>query len=160
MVRTPRPVSRDPPRAGISRRARRTAGFDLFYLLQNPHAVPVWARIRYLRPAGPPLEKLYALPPRSRTSVWVDQEVLDSTGLAALASTEVSAVVETVDGSGIVVERAMYDSRRGVTFEAGHESAGVTAPATRWYFAEGATGPYFDLFLLMANPGTRLPTSR
>ena len=61
--------------------------------------------------------------------------------------------METLDGPGIVVERAMYDSRRGVTFEAGHESAGVTAPSTRWYFAEGATGPYFDLFLLIANPG-------
>ena len=78
-----------------------------------------------------------------------------ATGRGTLNSTEVSAIVETLDGVGIVVERAMYDSRRGVTFEAGHESAGVTAPSTRWYFAEGATGPFFDLFLLMANPGDR-----
>ena len=56
------------------------SGFDLFYLLQNPNASVVWARIRYLRPTGEPLEKVYALPPRSRTSVWVDQEVLDGTG--------------------------------------------------------------------------------
>jgi hypothetical protein len=46
----------------------------------------------------------------------------------------------------------MYDTRNGVTFEAGHESAGVTAPARRWYFAEGATGAFFDQFLLVANP--------
>jgi hypothetical protein len=29
----------------------------------------------------------------------------------------------------------------------------VTAPATEWFLAEGATGPYFDLFVLIANPG-------
>jgi hypothetical protein len=28
----------------------------------------------------------------------------------------------------------------------------VAAPARQWYFAEGATGPYFDLFFLIANP--------
>ncbi len=131
------------------------AGFDLFYLLLNPHDRTVSARIRYLRPIGEALEKTYQLPPRSRTSVWVDQEVFDATGAQALNNTEVSAIVETLDGAGIVVERAMYDSRQGITFAAGHESAGVTAPATRWYFAEGATGPFFDLFLLIANPGDR-----
>ncbi|AMY10650.1 Fibronectin type III domain protein [Luteitalea pratensis] len=128
------------------------AGFDLFYLLLNPQERTVSARIRYLRPVGEVLEKIYELPPRSRTSVWVDQEVFGATGAQALNNTEVSAIVETLDGAGIVVERAMYDSRQGTTFAAGHESAGVTAPATRWYFAEGATGPFFDLFLLIANP--------
>lgn len=131
------------------------AGFDLFYLLLNPHDRPVSARIRYLRPVGAALEKVYTLAARSRTSVWVDQEVFDASGARILDDTEVSAIVETVDGTGIVVERAMYDSRQGLTFAAGHESAGVTAPATRWYFAEGATGPFFDLFLLVANPGDR-----
>lgn len=131
------------------------AGFDLFYLLQNPSDVEVQARVRYLRPTGTPLEKTYRLPPASRTTIWVDHEVFDASGVTLLASTEVSAVIDVLSGPGIVVERAMYDSRDGVTFMAGHESAGVTAPATRWYFAEGATGPYFDLFLLVANPGSR-----
>jgi hypothetical protein len=39
-------------------------------------------------------------------------------------------------------------------FAAGHESAGVTAPALEWFFAEGATGAFFDLFVLIANPGS------
>jgi hypothetical protein len=130
------------------------AGFDLFYLLQNPNDFVVRARIRYLRPVGAPLEKVYTLPARSRTSVWVDKELIGTPAARLLANTEVSAVVDALDGAGIVVERAMYDTRRGVTFEAGHESAGITSPAERWYFAEGATGPYFDLFLLIANPGT------
>jgi hypothetical protein len=29
----------------------------------------------------------------------------------------------------------------------------VTTPATKWVLAEGATGPFFDLFVLIANPG-------
>jgi hypothetical protein len=128
------------------------AGFDLFYLLQNPHDVPVRTRVTYLRAAAPPLERVVVLPPRSRTSIWVDQEAFGPDAARLLASTELSAVIESLDGPGIVVERAMYDTRNGVTFEAGHESAGVTAPARRWYFAEGATGAFFDQFLLVANP--------
>ena len=46
----------------------------------------------------------------------------------------------------------MYLDVPGRLFGAGHESAGVTAPATEWFLAEGATGPYFDLFVLIANP--------
>ena len=53
----------------------------------------------------------------------------------------------------ITVERAMYFNRGGRTFEGGHASAGVTTPATRWFVAEGATGPNFDTYLLLANPG-------
>jgi hypothetical protein len=52
----------------------------------------------------------------------------------------------------VIVERAMYLDRAGQVFAAGHESAGVTAPATDWFLAEGATGTLFDLFILIANP--------
>ena len=37
-------------------------------------------------------------------------------------------------------------------FEGGHESAGVNAPSTRWFLAEGATGSFFDCFVLLGNP--------
>ena len=36
-------------------------------------------------------------------------------------------------------------------FEAGHNSAGVTRPSKTWFFAEGATGPYFDTYILASN---------
>ena len=54
----------------------------------------------------------------------------------------------------------MYLDLPGQMFGAGHESAGVTAPATEWFLAEGATGPYFDLFVLIANPGQRRRAGR
>jgi hypothetical protein len=129
------------------------SAFNLFYLLQNPNAAEARVLVRYLRPNGVPLEKTYTLPAQSRTNIWVDVEEIPGLGLA-LASTDVSAVVEVLNGQSIIVERAMYADVPGQTFGAGHESAGITVPATEWFLAEGATGPYFDLFVLVANPGS------
>jgi hypothetical protein len=127
------------------------SGFRLFYLLQNPSASPAVVRVRYLRSVGPPLEKTYTLLPQSRFNILVNEELFSGQG-RALASAEVSAVIESVGGIPIIVERAMYLDNQGRPFNAGHVSAGVTAPALQWFLAEGATGPYFDLFVLIANP--------
>jgi hypothetical protein len=48
----------------------------------------------------------------------------------------------------------MYFSRPDQAFAAGHESAGVTATSTHWFLAEGATGSFFNMFILLANPNT------
>jgi len=37
-------------------------------------------------------------------------------------------------------------------WEGGHGSAGATALSTSWFHAEGATGPFFDTFILVGNP--------
>lgn len=126
------------------------SGFELFYLIQNPSASSAaQVSVRYLLPSGPPRIQAYTVAPNSRLTIWVDRELS-----GALASTDVSAVVSVTNNVPIIVERAMYLSA-GQTFSAGHESAGVTRPGTSWYFAEGATGNYFDEFLLIANPDTR-----
>lgn len=123
-----------------------TAGdFDLFYLIQNPQGVAANVTVTYLRPGGvAPIVRSYTVPARSRFNIWVDLAA------AELASTDVSATVSS--DVPVIVERAMYMTRSGVTFLAGHESAGITTPATSWFLAEGATGDYFDLFVLIANP--------
>jgi len=119
--------------------------FALFYLLQNPNPTATTATVRYLRPFGQaPIERQYTLAPDSRRTIAVDAEGLE------LASTDVSAAITGTQP--IIAERAMYMTRLGQTFAAGHGSAGVTAPATSWFLAEGATGPFFDLFILLANP--------
>ena len=119
--------------------------FALFYLLQNPNPTATTATVRYLRPLGQaPIERTYPLAASSRTTIPVDSQGPE------LASTDVSAVITAP--LPIIVERAMYISRPGQVFAAGHGSAGVTAPATSWFLAEGATGPFFDLFILLANP--------
>jgi hypothetical protein len=122
-------------------------GFSLFYLIQNPADVDAQVQITYLLPApAAPITKSYTVPGRTRQNVWVNVED------PRLANAEISAIVSA--SVPVIVERAMYLDRPGQFFAAGHESAGVPGPAPQWFFAEGATGEYFDLFYLIANPGT------
>ena len=44
-------------------------------------------------------------------------------------------------------------------FGGGHESAGVTAPSATWFLAEGATGSFFETFVLLANPNSTAATA-
>jgi hypothetical protein len=125
------------------------SGFDLFYLVQNPNQVTVPVQVTYLLPSGPPLVKVYDVPPTTRYTIWVDSED------PRLAQTDVSAAVIALDERPIIVERAMYKEALGRPFGAGHAGAGVKQAALRWFLAEGATGPYFDLFVLVANPDAR-----
>ena len=125
------------------------SGFSLFYLLQNPNSITALATVTYLRPAPlPPISHIYNVPPNSRWTISVDSED------PGLASTDVSAIVQTSSSTPIIVERAMYLDAGNERFGAGHSSAGLTALSRSWFFAEGATGPFFDLFLLLANPGS------
>jgi hypothetical protein len=117
--------------------------FSLYYLLQNAGPREAAVTVRFLRADGPPLVRTYAVAPRSRYTIWVD--VIDG-----LEATDVSADIRSSED--IVVERAMYLDG-AVPFTAGHDAAGVRAPALEWLLAEGATGGYFDEYILLANPG-------
>ena len=130
--------------------------FSLFYLLQNPGDAAAEVVVHYLRGAvDPVLTRTYVVPPRSRRTIFVDDEQFPAgSGRYPLASTDVAARIEVSNGVPIVAERAMYLSPDGQPFGAGHAGAGATAPATRWWFAEGAIGAFFDEFLLLANPGS------
>jgi hypothetical protein len=120
--------------------------FDLFYLLQNANSDPANVTVTYLRPSPlAPINKTYTVAANSRRTIWVDDEGAD------LASTDVAATIAS--DHPVIVERAMYFSVGGQSFTAGHAGVGVTAPANRWFLAEGATGSFFDLFVLIANPG-------
>ena len=125
--------------------------FDLYYLVQNPSATEDAAvEITYLRPAPqPPVVKTYTARRGSRTTIWVDGEAPE------LANTDVSAKIVSRNGVPIIVERAMYLTLPGQFFGAGHESAGVTAPALEWFLAEGVTGAYFNLYYLLCNPNAQ-----
>ena len=118
-------------------------GFQLFYLLQNPQATPATATIRFLLPSGAPIERTYELPARSRTTIVVND-------VPGLASTDVSAAITATQP--IAVERAMYRSGAGQPFQLGHDAAAVAQPSATWLFGEGASGPFFDTYLLLANP--------
>ena len=118
--------------------------FNLFYLLVNPNPGAATVTVTYLLEGGPPFVKTYTLGPNSRANIWVDEED------PLLAAADVSAIIQS--SLPIVVERAMYANNGGLPFGAGHASAAIAAPALEWFLAEGATGDFFDLFVLIANP--------
>jgi hypothetical protein len=123
-----------------------TAGrFDLFYLLENPNPTIADATITWLQPPPmAPVVHTYALPPRSRTTLYVDAADV------RLASADLAAAI--VATQPIFAERAMYYSRPELPFAAGHAASGVTAPSPQWFLAEGATGTFFETFVLLLNP--------
>jgi hypothetical protein len=119
-------------------------GFELFYLLQNPQPAVTHATVRFLLPSGTTITRAYDLPPGSRTTIYVNQ-------IDGLDETDVSGDISA--DAPIVVERSMYRSLPGQPFALGTDSIGVPAANTSWFLAEGATGSFFDLYVLIANPG-------
>jgi hypothetical protein len=125
-----------------------TGSFSLFYLVQNPGRSQLNLEISYLLPAPqPPIVLNYVVPPTSRLTIPVNNE-------PGLKSIDVSAILRATNNVPFVAERSMYFSRPDQPFAAGHESAGVTETSTHWFLAEGATGSFFNMFILLANPNT------
>lgn len=128
-----------------------TFPFNLYFLVQNPNVVPATVDVTYLRSDGKaPGHQTYTVAPQSRRSIWVNQEVtIEGFSLAheAVAAVFASAAPDVP----IVVERAMYLDGPGQPLGAGHVSAGVTAPATSWFTAEGHVGEFFDTYLMIGN---------
>lgn len=121
------------------------SGFELFYLLANPGNSVAHVTVTYLLPGNQsPLALTYEVGARSRRTIWVNL------AHARLAATDVSARIAS--DVPIVAERAMYLDAPTGGWSAGHAAAAVRRASTTWIFAEGATGRYFDTYLLMANP--------
>ena len=119
-------------------------GFDLFYMLQNPGSSIAHVTVRYLPSSGNVITRTYDMAPRTRSTIYLNS-------IPGLEETDVSGDISS--DLPIIVERSMYRSTATQQFKIGTVSSGVTAPATRWFLAEGSTGAFFDLYVLMANPG-------
>ena len=126
--------------------AEGSQGFFLTYLLlANPTGAANTATISWLIEGQPSLTRTVTLPPNSRTTI-------DAAADPLLVGRSFGIVVNFARPA--VAERAMYFGRPpDQLFKGGHDSAGVTTPSTRWILAEGATGPFFETFVLLANPG-------
>jgi len=123
-----------------------TGRFSLFYLLTNPGSVPANVTVTFLRQVGTPIVKQFVVPGFARVTIPVN------TADPGLASADLGGIV-TADRP-IVAERSMYLSSPTKIWEAGTGGTGVTAPANRWFFGEGATGSFFDAWILLSNPGS------
>ncbi len=124
-----------------------THGFQLFYLIENPDPVAAAdVRITYFTPTGAPVIRTRSVPAHSRVTIYANE-------VPELRAVDVSAQIESTNGVPIVAERAMYRDANGQVFGAGHAGTGATEASTAWFFAEGATGAFFDTYVLVVNPG-------
>jgi type 1 glutamine amidotransferase len=123
--------------------------FDLFYLIQNPSPTQTaQVTASYLPPDGQAIEKTYEVAPNHRFTIEADK-------IPGLEVAEFAAAFTSTNGVPVIVERAMYLSTPDQVWAGGHDSAGATSLATRWFLAEGATGGFFHTFVLVGNPNAR-----
>jgi lysophospholipase L1-like esterase len=129
--------------------------FHTYLLLANPGATPASATITFFRDTGGPVSRTVTVPANRRVTLYLNDLRFDPGAVAELANATFSIRVES--DQPVLAERAVYWSSSGITFVEGHNSAGVTAAAPKWAFAEGIEGvvtqggPSHDSFFLIAN---------
>ncbi|MBU4174623.1 MAG: VCBS repeat-containing protein [Actinobacteria bacterium] len=106
--------------------------YDTWILLQNPTDETAEVKATFMKPGGVNIQREYRVGPGSRYSIEVDT-------IPGLEATEVSTILESVNGTRFIAERAIYFNHRGI-WPGGHDTMGVTALSKTWYFAEGYTG--------------------
>jgi autotransporter-associated beta strand protein len=116
--------------------------FFTYVLLTNPQTTANSATVQYLFEGEPTITRTYPIEASSRYTVDIGAD-------EALRDKSFGMTV-TFDQPG-TAERAMYFGTSPL-WKGGHESVGVTAPSTSWFLAEGATGTFFETFVLLANP--------
>jgi hypothetical protein len=114
-------------------------GFETWVLVQNPGFNGIAVDLSFMTSTGEvPGPQGFSIPARSRRSIRVNDYVTDW---------DVSTVVDSLDN--FVCERAMYGNDRAWA----HDSIGVNVGSKKWYMAEGCTGPGFETWVLVQNPG-------
>jgi len=116
--------------------------FQEYLCLGNPGDRQATATITYMFPDGSTQRGEIRLSPNSRYTVNVNAEVGPDK--------EVSTMLES--DQRIVAERPMYFNYQGKV-TGGHDVVGATALSYTWYFAEGYTGPGFEEWICVLNPG-------
>jgi uncharacterized repeat protein (TIGR01451 family) len=118
--------------------------FSTYVLVANPVATPADVTLTFLREGESPVTTTMQVAPFSRTTI-------PASSLPDLANRAFGIIVEATQP--VVAERAMYFGTTATRpWTGGAAAAGATAPASTWYFAEGATGAFFDTFILLMNP--------
>ena len=121
--------------------AEGSTGFNTYLALGNPYSYAAPTTIQYLHENGSVYSESVTVPASGRLTVpapaWLP--------MGSFGYRITSTVVP------IVAERSMYG---GTNWTVGTAGVGVKAPATNWIFQEGATGTFWDTYILLANPSS------
>ncbi|RJP26895.1 MAG: hypothetical protein C4536_14925 [Actinobacteria bacterium] len=129
------------------------SGFDTWLCLQNPGDEAASVTVNYYlgQGQGSASTRTYALPPHSRNTIYVNNDVG--------ADKDVS--IQVTSSRPIVSERPMYFDYQGTAahhWQGCHTAQGAHFPRTGWYFAEGCTRSGFETWLCLQNPEGREAT--
>jgi len=120
--------------------------FDTFILLANDGDNDANATVRFLVEGGSPVDVPVVVPTHKRVTVYAGD-------ITAVRNTSFGLDISA--DRPITAERSMYFPHDGPRiWEGGHEAAGANATSTHWFLAEGATGPFFECFILLSNPNS------
>jgi hypothetical protein len=133
------------------------AGFDMYLTIFNPSGNASAVRITYYLNNGTTTTRDFTLDAGKsvRTAVHNGQnsnpndQNYNPGGFGR--NQEISTKVQSMNGVGIVAERAIYFSY-GPGWNGGDIAMGAARPEQTWYFAEGFTGTNFNEFLTIQNP--------
>lgn len=117
------------------------AGFETWLTIENPNEQNATVQATYMLGTGQNIERAYSVPPKSRKTVFVAEEV----GTEQDVSTSLSSDLP------IAAERPMYFNYRG-GWDGGSDSFGSTTRQSAYYFAEGCTRTGFETWLCVQNP--------
>lgn len=115
--------------------------FDTYVLLANSSNSTATVTVTFLTESDGPFSATVTVGPQARQNVYAGD-------YPQLVGKSFSITVQS--NVAIIAERAMYFG--SPLFNGGHASAGVTTLSTDWNLAEGATGSYFDTYVLIGNP--------
>jgi autotransporter-associated beta strand protein len=118
--------------------------FQTFVLVNNPNPTPTEVTFTFFRENENPVVHKVTVGPTTRFT-------LDAGSIPEIVNRSFGISVHATQP--IMAERSVYfgttDTR---LWSGGTESAGVTSASTHWFLAEGATGGFFDTFILLSNP--------
>jgi autotransporter-associated beta strand protein len=118
--------------------------FDTYVLIANATATPATATLTFLREGDTPFVANVPVGAFSRQTVYAGD-------YPDIVNRAFGIVVDST--VPVIAERAMYfASVPGKFWGGGHVNTGTTTPSTTWFHAEGATGTFFNTFVLLSNP--------
>jgi exo-beta-1,3-glucanase (GH17 family) len=120
-------------------------GFQEYVCVGNSGGTPANVTFTFLFNDRRPISMSRTIPAQSRDTVDVN--------LVAGANKDVSVVVSSATDC-LAVERSLYFNYGG-RYPGSHIAQAVRSTSRTWYFAEGYTGPGFDEYLCVLNPGDR-----
>jgi hypothetical protein len=118
--------------------------FDTYVLVTNANPIPADVTVTFLREGETPVVKTIPVGASSRATIGAGD-------YPELAGRSFGLIVDATQP--VIAERAMYfGSTPTRLWTGGHESPGASQASTSWFHAEGATGAFFDTFILLGNP--------